>query len=197
VVMMELKLRQNPLTLADALGAPVDPRLEAFIARGLAREPDTRFQTAHEALAVWRTLRPSGATSVVTSTSLGRNTVAPTEPNPSDSEPQTAPIVRHRSVPDSTLTMPTPVGSLQMQPPDEDRSTLQRPPTASPSRPQSTPFAPSAAPGPLEPAASRPALTPASIPRQRHSLGTLVAVAIALILLGFGVVAVAISLLGR
>jgi hypothetical protein len=65
VVMMELKLRQNALSLADALGKPVEPSLEAFVAKGLARSPEDRFQTAVEALKAWRELRPAGAPSIV------------------------------------------------------------------------------------------------------------------------------------
>ncbi|MCC6526255.1 MAG: protein kinase [Polyangiaceae bacterium] len=61
VTMMELKGRIEPRSLREAMGAPVDPRLEAFIAKGLARDPDARFQSALEALEAWRTLRPTGA----------------------------------------------------------------------------------------------------------------------------------------
>jgi serine/threonine-protein kinase len=63
VAMMELKHRSEPRKLADALGGPADPELEAFVARGLARSADARFQTALEALEAWRKLRPAGAVS--------------------------------------------------------------------------------------------------------------------------------------
>jgi serine/threonine protein kinase len=65
VAMMELKSRTEPRTLAEALGHGVDQRLEDFIARGLARNPDDRFQSALEALECWRRLRPAGAPSFV------------------------------------------------------------------------------------------------------------------------------------
>jgi serine/threonine-protein kinase len=65
VAMMELKNKTEPRTLGEVMKTPVDPQLEAFIAKGLARDPDTRFQTAMEALEAWRQLRPEGATSVM------------------------------------------------------------------------------------------------------------------------------------
>ncbi|MEQ9321097.1 MAG: protein kinase, partial [Polyangiaceae bacterium] len=65
VAMMELKNKTEPRTLGEVMKSPVSPQLEAFIAKGLARDPDTRFQTAMEALDGWRQLRPEGATSVM------------------------------------------------------------------------------------------------------------------------------------
>lgn len=65
VAMMELKNKTEPRTLGEVMRTPVDPRLEAFIAKGLSRDPDTRFQTALEALEGWRALRPPGAQSVI------------------------------------------------------------------------------------------------------------------------------------
>jgi serine/threonine-protein kinase len=59
LVMVEMKTKTDPRTLRDALSAPVDPRLEAFVARGLQRDPDKRFQSAMDALAAWRELRPA------------------------------------------------------------------------------------------------------------------------------------------
>jgi serine/threonine-protein kinase len=58
LIMVEMKTKTDARTLADALQVPVDPRLEAFVARGLARDASKRFQTAVEALAAWRELRP-------------------------------------------------------------------------------------------------------------------------------------------
>jgi hypothetical protein len=63
--MMELKSKSEPRTLAAVMRDPVDPRLEAFIARGLARNPDERFQSALDALNAWRQLRPAGAQSMM------------------------------------------------------------------------------------------------------------------------------------
>jgi serine/threonine-protein kinase len=61
LVMVEMKAKQAPRTLGEALDKPVDPRLESFIAKGLARDAKDRFQTSGEALAAWRDLiqRPS------------------------------------------------------------------------------------------------------------------------------------------
>jgi Protein kinase domain len=63
LVMVEMKTKTDARKLTDATAAPVDPRLEAFVARGLSRDPSHRFQTALEALTVWRDLRPSGPVS--------------------------------------------------------------------------------------------------------------------------------------
>jgi serine/threonine-protein kinase len=57
-VMVEMKATTDARTLAEAIPGPVDPRLEAFIARGLARNPRHRFHSAREALADWRELCP-------------------------------------------------------------------------------------------------------------------------------------------
>ncbi|MEM1030169.1 MAG: serine/threonine-protein kinase [Myxococcota bacterium] len=65
VGMMEAKTKSEPRTLASVMRDPIDPRLEAFIARGLARNPDQRFQTALDALDAWRQLRPQGAASML------------------------------------------------------------------------------------------------------------------------------------
>jgi serine/threonine protein kinase len=65
VAMMELKNKTEPRTLREVMSSPVDARLEAFIARGLARNPDERFQSCLEALEGWRQLRPPGAASVM------------------------------------------------------------------------------------------------------------------------------------
>jgi serine/threonine-protein kinase len=58
LVMVEMKSKTDPRKLSDALGSPADARLEAFLSKGLARDPDERFQTAVEALTIWRELRP-------------------------------------------------------------------------------------------------------------------------------------------
>src|SRR6185312_9396438 len=61
LVMVEMKSKTDARKLSDAMGGPVDPRLEAFVARGLAREASQRFSTAVEALTTWRELRPTAA----------------------------------------------------------------------------------------------------------------------------------------
>lgn len=62
LVMVELKNKTDPRTLGEVMDRPVDPRLEAFVRRGLARDPANRFQSAIEALAAWRELRPNVGT---------------------------------------------------------------------------------------------------------------------------------------
>jgi serine/threonine protein kinase len=58
LVMVEMKSKSDARKLSEAMSGPIDPRLESFVAKGLAREPGARFQTAVEALAVWRELKP-------------------------------------------------------------------------------------------------------------------------------------------
>lgn len=57
LIMVEVKVKKEPRSLSEAIGEPVDPRLEAFIRRGLARNVAERFQQAEEALEEWRALR--------------------------------------------------------------------------------------------------------------------------------------------
>jgi eukaryotic-like serine/threonine-protein kinase len=55
--MVEMKFKTNARKLSDAMGWSIDPRLEAFVARGLSRDPSQRFPTALDALDAWRELR--------------------------------------------------------------------------------------------------------------------------------------------
>jgi serine/threonine-protein kinase len=59
LVMVELKSKQEPRALSAVMDEPVDPALEAFLAKGLARDPNHRFQSAFEALTAWRELGPT------------------------------------------------------------------------------------------------------------------------------------------
>lgn len=61
--MVDLKTKSEPRSLGSVLDGQVDPRLEAFLAKGLARDPENRFQSAHEALEAWGVLRRSGISS--------------------------------------------------------------------------------------------------------------------------------------
>ncbi|MDC0749857.1 serine/threonine-protein kinase [Polyangium mundeleinium] len=80
LVMVEMKAKAPPRRIGDAMDGPIDPRLEAFVARGLARDPDQRFQTATEALAAWRELSPRSSGSYMQPNALG---TAHTMPAPS------------------------------------------------------------------------------------------------------------------
>ncbi|EYF06717.1 protein kinase domain-containing protein [Chondromyces apiculatus] len=60
LAMVELKTKAEPRKLSEVMDGPTNPHLEAFVARGLARNPDQRFQSAVEALTAWRELRPGG-----------------------------------------------------------------------------------------------------------------------------------------
>ncbi|NUO52119.1 MAG: serine/threonine protein kinase [Polyangiaceae bacterium] len=59
--MVDLKTKSEPRALSSVLEGPVDPRLEAFLRRSLARSPDDRYQSAQEALDAWRELRGAGS----------------------------------------------------------------------------------------------------------------------------------------
>jgi serine/threonine-protein kinase len=96
VAMMELKNKQDPRPLADAMGVPVDPRIEAFIARGLARDPDRRFQTAAEALDEWRRLRPAGVLSLTELDASGTYPQVVVDEPPSSDEARTT-VMRMRA----------------------------------------------------------------------------------------------------
>jgi serine/threonine protein kinase len=55
--MVDLKTKAEPRSLSSVLDTPADPRLEAFLSKGLARDPNHRFQSATEALEAWRVLK--------------------------------------------------------------------------------------------------------------------------------------------
>ncbi len=59
--MVDLKTKSEPRALASVVEGPVDPRLEAFLRRCLARNPEDRYQSAADALEAWRELKPGGA----------------------------------------------------------------------------------------------------------------------------------------
>ena len=85
LVMVEMKAKAPPRRIADAMEGAIDPRLEAFVARGLARDPEQRFQTAQEALAAWRELSPrSSGPYMQPSAALG---TAHTQPAPPTATP--------------------------------------------------------------------------------------------------------------
>jgi serine/threonine-protein kinase len=58
LVMVEMKTKTDARKLSEATQGPVEPRLEAFVSRGLSRDPEQRFPTAIDALNAWRDLRP-------------------------------------------------------------------------------------------------------------------------------------------
>jgi serine/threonine-protein kinase len=60
LIMVEMKTKTDARKLADAMHGPFNPGLEAFVQRGLARDPAQRFQTSLDALTAWRELRPEG-----------------------------------------------------------------------------------------------------------------------------------------
>jgi serine/threonine-protein kinase len=75
--MIELKKTADPRSLAEAMGTGVDPRLEAFVARGLARDPNDRFPSASDALAAWHELRPGAVSARAPSVVLQPSPLSP------------------------------------------------------------------------------------------------------------------------
>jgi serine/threonine protein kinase len=251
VAMMELKSRTEPRTLGEAMGHQVDARLEAFIARGLARNPDQRFQTAVEALEAWRTLRPAGAASTKDgghvegeddAESQARTQVRSTSPvfgpppsmsTDSASTDRYVPADRAKTIPQELAIHPTqddsasvvPTHPQQVQPPPYSGSSspshgqFQPPPAVGGSAmslsapsvggadigvpPTSNPYADPSHFEPVQSDMHLPAMAPQQTPAsdaQRSSSGLRVAVgvilgAVGLMLLGFGIVALALRLL--
>lgn len=242
VAMMELKSQTEPRSLAEAMGHSVDQTLEDFIARGLARNPDHRFQTANEALEAWRALRPGSAVAATDrdvgsleededAASQAKTQVRRAEeifgPPPSTSSAATDRYVRA----DRIKTIPQ---ELAIHPTEDDTS------AAADTQPQRSPFAPGGAaehvgvppaatssamsvptpaesgygptnagpygePASLDPVGSNmhlPAVAPPMPPsdegettsRLRLAVGILLG-AVGLLLLGFGIVALALRLL--
>ncbi|UQA61559.1 serine/threonine protein kinase [Polyangium aurulentum] len=105
LVMVELKAKEEPRRLADAVDGHVDPRLEAFVAKGLARNADGRFQTAVEALAAWRELRPRTSMQEVDSPRAS----TPIPANPSARSPASMPTSR------SQAPVSGPRGTVQLE----------------------------------------------------------------------------------
>jgi serine/threonine-protein kinase len=102
LVMVEMKTKTDARKLGDAMGAPVEPRLEAFVTQGLSRDPAKRFQTAVDALAAWRDLRPAG----VPSQQPGRT---PSQRPPPQPAAPTPPQGLHRVAHPQTTPGPGPV----------------------------------------------------------------------------------------
>ncbi len=82
LVMVEMKTKTDARPLRDALTSPVDARLEAFVSRGLQRDPDKRFQSTMDALAAWRELR-----SISTAPPGGSSAAPGSNPAPSSGSP--------------------------------------------------------------------------------------------------------------
>ncbi|HEY4117396.1 MAG TPA: serine/threonine-protein kinase [Byssovorax sp.] len=77
LVMVEMKTKTDARKLAEAMGVAVEPRLEAFLQKGLLRDANQRFQTAIEALNAWRELRPGGMSSSGSGSHSGHPTPPP------------------------------------------------------------------------------------------------------------------------
>jgi serine/threonine protein kinase len=115
LVMVEMKAKTDGRPLSEVMGAPVDPRLEAFLARGLARDPAQRFPTATDALAAWRDLRPMQRSPTLDPSSSPRpissgrsqqaHLLSPETPPP---QIQPLPIIDMNTDTAATVSMPNP-----------------------------------------------------------------------------------------
>lgn len=99
--MVDLKTKAEPRPLSSVLDGHVDSRLEAFLAKGLAREPSNRFQSAAEALDVWREMRrPAQPDRTLSPTAVPRSAqTAPATPNAQQGAAQQGMHQRHHSSP--------------------------------------------------------------------------------------------------
>jgi eukaryotic-like serine/threonine-protein kinase len=208
VAMMELKNKTEPRTLGEVMKTPVDPKLEAFIARGLSREPDQRFQTAVAALEGWRRLRPEGALSVMDGDA--GNAYDYIEDEPSSSELKTK-VLRKPNFPPMDA-VPSTLREASTTPP---RSPSEAGPLST-TQPVVEPPAPAPAPAlVLAPAHTLPSVAranfvsspgagsgevllrpPTTQPSSLRTTLTLVVGAIALMAVGFVTVAVVLHFLG-
>jgi serine/threonine protein kinase len=219
VAMMELKNKSEPRTLGEVMSEPVDQELEGFIAKGLSRNPDERYQSAQEALEAWRRLRPAGAQSVVDlEASSGYSGLI--EAPPSSSEAKTMVVRRPRQLAPADQAPPP---QLAHEAAYAVAAPLERPALEHPG--QQVPFAPAAPVDPavaahtqLQPpvgmgldlrASSSPAGQPGvtleapmfedALPARRSGARMLLALvlgAIGLMLVGFFTVALVLHLLG-
>jgi eukaryotic-like serine/threonine-protein kinase len=119
--MVELKGKTDARKLSEASGGPVDPRLEAFVSQGLARDPAKRFQTSNEALSAWRDLRPRSAT-LDPSSSQRPGTLSPRPPYETNAPSSTpAPLLAAPGASSASNEESRPV--VQMAPPIVDATT--------------------------------------------------------------------------
>jgi eukaryotic-like serine/threonine-protein kinase len=133
LVMVEMKSKTDARKLADAMGNAIDPRLEAFLAHTLARDPMQRFQNATEALAVWRELRPASIQPVSSSGARSAGGASSRPPEQSDrrgasSDPPAAsskspkpqrpdmPISAMETTTDTAATLAMPISQLTGHP---------------------------------------------------------------------------------
>lgn len=58
LAMVENKCSKDAPRLGTMMDTPVDPGLEDFLALGLTRDPEDRFQNAAAALSAWRAIKP-------------------------------------------------------------------------------------------------------------------------------------------
>jgi serine/threonine protein kinase len=59
LTLVDAMSKTKPKKIGDFYEGPIDERLEAFIARGIAQDSKARFPTTADALAAWRELRPA------------------------------------------------------------------------------------------------------------------------------------------
>lgn len=158
LVMVEMKSKTDPRPLAEAMGCPIDPRLEAFISKGLARDPAKRFQTALEALAAWRELAPGRPTPLPPSGSMGGPFAGATP-----SAPVYVPPIAGHVTPSGIASLRTAIGLQDPTTPDTTATVhrLRTAPFAETSAPPTIPTPMPHSAAPVSPPHSPPPITPA------------------------------------
>jgi serine/threonine-protein kinase len=118
LVMVDLKTKTDPRPLSEVMGKPVDPRLEGFLSRCLARNPADRFQTAIDALNAWRELRPASLPPYAGSPSAPPTPLPPMgTPVPPSGPGRSAPPSQHGAPRSSRFPSTQPMAVQQSSPP--------------------------------------------------------------------------------
>lgn len=119
LAMVELKSKTEPRKLSEVMEGPTDPRLEAFLAMGLARDPAKRFQTSVDGLHAWRELRPANPSS------RPGDPISMVHSVPASHQAQSAPMQSQPRV-----SAPTPSGGVHSAPVISIGTTNPAPPAA-------------------------------------------------------------------
>ncbi|HEU4409492.1 MAG TPA: protein kinase, partial [Polyangiaceae bacterium] len=99
VELVRLKSSTNPRSLAQVLGRPVQPELEAWLARALSRDVNTRFQSAQEAALAWAQLAPHPSTAPPPMPAAEATNIPRSDPTSAAPRSRPPPLPQHASSP--------------------------------------------------------------------------------------------------
>jgi len=115
LVMVEMKSKTDARRLADAMGSSIDPRLESFLSKTLARDPTARYQSAVEALTGWKELRPAASQSTSSSSKPRASRPSPPAQDTSGSGPKADLPLAMETTTDTAATIAMPLSHLTGQ----------------------------------------------------------------------------------